>query len=151
MGFVEICRSWLRYQEAPNYPGHRCALRSSILWYGDSYTTSRCTEDEKVSLDELQERISEDEDHVQSTDIAAMQSTCKEHSYFGCRTEYLSLRIVECMNRFICCFCRRYVCITKLKDKYSSCTFQPTTCLSVLLGACKHISDVMRVHSCIRC
>jgi translation elongation factor EF-1beta len=31
-------------------------------------------EDEKVSLDELQEKIQEDEDHVQSTDVAAMQS-----------------------------------------------------------------------------
>lgn len=30
-------------------------------------------EDEKVSLDELQGKIEEDEDHVQSTDIAAMQ------------------------------------------------------------------------------
>jgi len=30
-------------------------------------------EDEKVSLDELQEKIAEDEDHVQSTDIVAMQ------------------------------------------------------------------------------
>jgi len=30
-------------------------------------------EDEKVSLDELQAKIEEDEDHVQSTDIAAMQ------------------------------------------------------------------------------
>ncbi|KAJ6120497.1 Elongation factor 1-beta [Penicillium sp. IBT 18751x] len=30
-------------------------------------------EDEKVSTDELQQRIEEDEDHVQSTDIAAMQ------------------------------------------------------------------------------
>jgi elongation factor 1-beta len=29
-------------------------------------------EDEKVSLDDLQEKIAEDEDHVQSTDIAAM-------------------------------------------------------------------------------
>ena len=29
-------------------------------------------EDEKVSVDELCERIAEDEDHVQSTDIAAM-------------------------------------------------------------------------------
>lgn len=31
-------------------------------------------EDEKVSLDELQEKIAEFEDHVQSTDITAMQS-----------------------------------------------------------------------------
>lgn len=30
-------------------------------------------EDEKVSLDDLQGRIEEDEDHVQSTDVAAMQ------------------------------------------------------------------------------
>jgi elongation factor 1-beta len=30
-------------------------------------------EDEKVSTDELQQKIEEDEDHVQSTDIAAMQ------------------------------------------------------------------------------
>ena len=33
------------------------------------------TEDEKVSTDELQEKIAEFEDYVQSTDIAAMQST----------------------------------------------------------------------------
>lgn len=30
-------------------------------------------EDDKVSLDELQQLIEEDEDNVQSTDIAAMQ------------------------------------------------------------------------------
>lgn len=30
-------------------------------------------EDSKVSLDELQAKIEEDEDHVQSTDVAAMQ------------------------------------------------------------------------------
>ena len=30
-------------------------------------------EDEKISLDELQQEIEEDEDNVQSTDIAAMQ------------------------------------------------------------------------------
>jgi elongation factor 1-beta len=30
-------------------------------------------EDEKVSLDDLQQRIEEDEDHVQSTDVVAMQ------------------------------------------------------------------------------
>ncbi len=30
-------------------------------------------EDDKVSLDDLQGQIEEDEDHVQSTDIAAMQ------------------------------------------------------------------------------
>ena len=30
-------------------------------------------EDDKVSLDDLQEKIAEDEDHVQSTDVVAMQ------------------------------------------------------------------------------
>lgn len=30
-------------------------------------------EDDKVSLDDLQQAIEDDEDHVQSTDIAAMQ------------------------------------------------------------------------------
>lgn len=30
-------------------------------------------EDEKVSLDDLQAQIEEDEDHVQSTDVVAMQ------------------------------------------------------------------------------
>jgi elongation factor 1-beta len=38
-------------------------------------------EDEKVSLDELQEKCADFEDYIQSTDIAAMQSTC--HSSFG--------------------------------------------------------------------
>ena len=31
-------------------------------------------EDDKVSLDDLQEKVQEFEDYVQSTDIAAMQS-----------------------------------------------------------------------------
>ena len=34
---------------------------------------SLVVEDEKVSLDELQAKIEEDEDHVQSTDVVAMQ------------------------------------------------------------------------------
>lgn len=33
-------------------------------------------EDEKVSLDELQQRIEEDEDHVQSTDIVSYSPSC---------------------------------------------------------------------------
>jgi elongation factor 1-beta len=33
-------------------------------------------EDEKISLDELQEEIAEFEDYVQSSDVAAMQSEC---------------------------------------------------------------------------
>ena len=30
-------------------------------------------EDEKISIDDLQQKIEDDEDHVQSTDVAAMQ------------------------------------------------------------------------------
>lgn len=37
-------------------------------------------EDEKISLDELQEQIAEFEDYVQSTDVAAMQSTLSSKS-----------------------------------------------------------------------
>jgi translation elongation factor EF-1beta len=38
-------------------------------------SSDETTEDEKVSTDELQEKIAEFDDYVQSTDIAAMQST----------------------------------------------------------------------------
>jgi elongation factor 1-beta len=49
-------------------------------WYGVEVGLSidyyfYCAEDELVSLDELQEKIAEFEDYVQSTDVAAMQST----------------------------------------------------------------------------
>lgn len=42
-------------------------------------SVSFCAEDELVSLDELQEKIAEFEDFVQSTDIAAMQSMPFSH------------------------------------------------------------------------
>ena len=38
-------------------------------------------EDDLVSLDELQEKIAEFEDYVQSSDVAAMQSTFESPSY----------------------------------------------------------------------
>ncbi len=38
-------------------------------------------EDEKISLDELQEEIAEFEDYVQSTDVAAMQSEWRKGRY----------------------------------------------------------------------
>jgi hypothetical protein len=46
-----------------------------ILFFSFLFHLSDPTEDEKVSLDELQEQIAEIEDYVQSTDVAAMQST----------------------------------------------------------------------------
>ena len=42
------------------------------------------TEDELVSLDDLQEKVQEFEDYVQSTDIAAMQSTLIDPSEQVC-------------------------------------------------------------------
>ena len=41
-----------------------------MSWFGLNLSL----EDDKVSLDELQEKIAEFEDHVQSSDVAAMQS-----------------------------------------------------------------------------
>lgn len=73
MGCKQTCRHWLWYQEAPDY---------SSRWLVTPHQSVRATlfnffiEDEKVSTDELQEKIAEFEDYVQSTDIAAMQSTC---------------------------------------------------------------------------
>lgn len=46
----------------------------SIVTHSLTQTRSK-SEDELVSLDELQEKIAEAEDYVQSTDVAAMQST----------------------------------------------------------------------------
>lgn len=43
-------------------------------------------EDELVSLDDLQEKVAEFEDYVQSSDIAAMQSECQHClRYHECR------------------------------------------------------------------
>jgi elongation factor 1-beta len=48
-------------------------------------------EDEKVSLDELQEQIAEDEDYVQSTDIVSMLSNSTPNppliQYTGCHAK----------------------------------------------------------------
>lgn len=42
----------------------------------------RPSEDELVSLDELQEKIAEFDDYIQSTDVAAMQSASDVHPFF---------------------------------------------------------------------
>ena len=54
-----------------------------MIFPGKSLTLGFQTEDEKVSTDELQEKIAEFEDYVQSTDITAMQSKLS-FSYFQC-------------------------------------------------------------------
>lgn len=41
------------------------------------------SEDDKVSLDDLQEKVQEFEDYVQSTDIAAMQSKSQYTKFTG--------------------------------------------------------------------
>lgn len=54
------------------------------------------TEDELVSLEELQEKLAEFEDYVQSTDVAAMQSR-RAGFFFALRTDLISLhRAVSC-------------------------------------------------------
>lgn len=72
MGCEQAGRCWLWYQEVTNHS--RCwfvqVLFASLFLQG----THSPSEDELVSLDELQETIAEFEDYVQSTDIAAMQS-----------------------------------------------------------------------------
>ena len=50
---------------------HYCGV---IFKTVDLTTTTCYAEDELVSLDDLQEKVQEFEDYVQSTDIAAMQS-----------------------------------------------------------------------------
>lgn len=50
--------------------GWHCSLVAQATNIDD-----RFSEDELVSLDELQEKVAEFEDYVQSTDVAAMQST----------------------------------------------------------------------------
>ncbi len=57
-------------------------------------------EDEKVSLDDLQEKIAEDEDHVQSTDVVSYSSV-KNHTIL--RTNY------DTQCRSLCRSCR-HVC-----------------------------------------
>ncbi|RPA78012.1 eukaryotic translation elongation factor 1 delta, isoform CRA_g [Ascobolus immersus RN42] len=61
----------------------RAIEKDGLVWGGSSFIEvgfgikklqiNLVVEDEKVSLDDLQQLIEEDEDHVQSTDIAAMQ------------------------------------------------------------------------------
>jgi len=63
--------------------GVRAIQQDGLVWGGSKLVAigfgikklqiTLVVEDEKVSLDELCEKIAEDEDHVQSTDIAAMQ------------------------------------------------------------------------------
>lgn len=60
-------------------------------------------EDEKVSLDELQEEINGFEDYVQSSDVAAMQKlyACTRRHNFD-RLAHVSLcRYVEAESRFV--------------------------------------------------
>lgn len=53
------------------------------------------TEDDKVSLEDLQAKLEEDEDHVQSTDIAAMQSTLYSTFRWSNIDKTPTLRIVK--------------------------------------------------------
>jgi hypothetical protein len=72
LGFEQAGACWLRNQQAANKPCHRyvChALKLVIQWL-----IGLNSEDDKVSLDELQEKLEEFEDFIMSTDVVAMQS-----------------------------------------------------------------------------
>lgn len=64
--------SWRSVMESRNFRSPWSLVCKHVLYWGTRANT--CAEDEKVSTDELQEKIAEFEDYVQSTDIAAMQS-----------------------------------------------------------------------------
>jgi hypothetical protein len=55
-------------------------------------------EDEKISLDELQEEIADFEDYVQSSDVAAMQSTYSYMLKVGTDTNLPHCRIVNAIS-----------------------------------------------------
>ena len=56
-------------------------------------------EDELVSLDELQEKVAEFEDYVQSSDVAAMQSKYDVHIRFQ---HCLTLSLQNCRCSVLC-------------------------------------------------
>lgn len=76
-------------------------------------------EDELVSLDDLQDKIAEDEDHVQSSDVAAMQvsSSALSNSFYLCTD--LGQRVSrnsKLPRRFLsfCCTSRLRLCCRRL-------------------------------------
>lgn len=87
VGRKQTCAHRLWYQQTPDYT--RCWYVS----YSDiSMSSSHAsTEDELVSLEELQEKIAEFEDYVQSSDVAAMQSR-RAGCFFALNTYLISLR-----------------------------------------------------------
>lgn len=64
-------------------------LRSFLLIH--SHCASTSTEDELVSLEDLQDKVAEFEDYVQSTDVAAMQSTFSSLGPCSYRDAYRSI------------------------------------------------------------
>ena len=75
MGCEQVGRCWLWYQEVANHA--RCGFVdvpfvSTVVRRLIGFVVP--PEDELVSLDDLQEKIAEFDDYVQSSDIAAMQS-----------------------------------------------------------------------------
>ncbi len=70
MGREQARPHWLWYPQTPDY---------SRRWYASrAFSTDKASHlsevDELVSVDDLQEKIAEFEDYIQSTDVAAMQS-----------------------------------------------------------------------------
>jgi hypothetical protein len=94
VGRKQTCAHRLWYQQTPDYTRCWYVSYSDIInrSWGSSNTS---TEDELVSLEELQEKLAEFEDYVQSSDVAAMQS--KRAVFFALSTDLISLhRAVSC-------------------------------------------------------
>lgn len=70
VGCQQVGAYWLWYQEIAN---HSRRWLVALLEYA-AMDDDHFPEDELVSLDELQEKLTEFEDYVQSSDVAAMQS-----------------------------------------------------------------------------
>ena len=87
------------------------------------------SEDELVSLEDLQDKVAEFEDYVQSTDVAAMQSTFR-HQGLITPSDTFFLRALECI-RHLHVIWNLLVCVRSEVVKlflYQLCTNQSICC-----------------------
>ena len=63
------------------------SVRGVVFFQCDADSHSTFAEDELVSLDELQEKVAEFDDYVQSSDVAAMQSKSHHSMRLGGDTD----------------------------------------------------------------
>jgi translation elongation factor EF-1beta len=105
---------------------------SSLLHFTTCLPTS-ITEDELVSLDDLQEKIAEFEDHVQSTDVAAMQSM----SWFGLFSRFSFYHLRALRSFLSCCTCNALSC--QYRSILVSCIHVHSSCDRVVAYTMVHM------------